>query len=231
MFHPEGPSFGELMRQALSSTREGYDLLASKFDHTPFRTPDAILEAVEGALAGSTGDGLDVCCGTGAGASMLRRVLPGRVVGVDWSEGMLGVARRDVPGVEFHQGDALELAYDQEFDLAVSFGAFGHFRVYEQPRLLAGIHRALRPGGRFVFVTSEQPGLFHRTALVYRVFNLVMKVRNRFLKPPFVMYYLNFLLPEAARRLEDAGFRVEVRPLAAEGPFTRARLVVATRVS
>ena len=27
--------------QALSSVEDGYDLLAPKFDHTPFRTPDA----------------------------------------------------------------------------------------------------------------------------------------------------------------------------------------------
>ncbi|MCB9673963.1 MAG: class I SAM-dependent methyltransferase [Alphaproteobacteria bacterium] len=229
MFHPDGPTLFELAHQALSSTRRGYDLLAEKFDFTPFRTPDAILDAVAAHLAGSSGDGLDVCCGTGAGAAMLREVLDGRVVGVDWSEGMLEVARRNVPDVTFEQGDAMALPYRESFDVAVSFGAFGHFRVGEQPLLLAGIHRALRPGGRFVFVTSEHPGPFNRTAFVYRVFNWVMKVRNRLLQPPFVMYYLNFLLPEAQQRLEAAGFEVEVRPLSADGPFSRARLVIATK--
>ena len=43
MFDPEGPTLFELARQALSSTEHGYDLLAPKFDVTPFRTPDAIL--------------------------------------------------------------------------------------------------------------------------------------------------------------------------------------------
>jgi hypothetical protein len=33
----------ELARQALSSVEGGYDLLAPKFDHTPFRTPDGVL--------------------------------------------------------------------------------------------------------------------------------------------------------------------------------------------
>ena len=46
MFHPKGPSFFELVEQALSSTERGYDLLAPKFDYTPFRTPDEILEVV-----------------------------------------------------------------------------------------------------------------------------------------------------------------------------------------
>jgi ubiquinone/menaquinone biosynthesis C-methylase UbiE len=229
MFHPEGPSLAELTRQALSSTRDGYDLLAEKFDYTPFRTPDEILAAVGASLQGTSGDALDVCCGTGAGASMLRSVVDGRVVGVDWSEGMLEVARRNVPGVEFEVADALALPYRESFDLAVSFGAFGHFRVDEQPLLLAGIHRALRPGGRFVFVTSEHPSGFNRTVWIYRAFNFVMKVRNRLLKPPFVMYYLNFLLPEARERLEAVGFSVAVEPLEAEGPFSRMRLVTATK--
>ncbi len=229
MFHPRGPSFLELTRQALSSTRAGYDLLADKFDHTPFRTPESVLEAVGRRLQGTEGDGLDVCCGTGAGASMLRDALDGEVVGVDWSEGMLGVARRNVPGVRFDQGDALALPYTEQFDVAVSFGAFGHFRVDEQPLLLAGIHRALRPGGRFVFVTSEHPDTFDRTALIYKAFNAVMKVRNRLLEPKFVMYYLNFLLPEARERLEAAGFEVTVEPLDAEGPFSRLKLVTARK--
>jgi hypothetical protein len=39
MFSPQGPSLRELAMQALSSVEGGYDLLAPKFDHTPFRTP------------------------------------------------------------------------------------------------------------------------------------------------------------------------------------------------
>ena len=50
MFHPRGPSFWELAKQCLSSTERGYDLLAPKFDFTPFRTPDAILEGVAKVL-------------------------------------------------------------------------------------------------------------------------------------------------------------------------------------
>lgn len=229
MFAPGGPTFLELTQQALASTREGYDLLAPKFDRTPFRTPDAILDAMAEALGTVDGDGLDVCCGTGAGASLLLRTVTGSVVGIDSSPGMLAVARANVPEARFDEGDAMDLPYDEAFDLAVCLGAFGHFRVHEQPALLSGIHRALRPGGRFVCVTSEQPAWTSVTAWAYRVFNLVMRVRNRLRRPPFVMYYLNFLLPEAADRLRDAGFHVEVQPLGVKGPYGRARLVIATK--
>lgn len=231
MFEPGGPTFYELTKQALTSTRGGYQLLATKFDHTPFRTPGFLLDPVERFLVanGPHGDALDVCCGTGAGAERLRRVTDGRVVGVDFSPAMLEVAEANVQGVEFHEADARALPYDQEFDLAVSFGAFGHFDLHEQPAFLNSIHRALRPGGRFVFITAERPSPLHLRALIYRTFNAVMRLRNLVIKPEFVMYYLNFLLPEAQGRLEAAGFSVEVQPLDAEGPFPQARLVVATK--
>jgi hypothetical protein len=68
MFSPQGPSLRELAVQALSSVEDGYDLLAPKFDHTSFRTPDGVLNATADALRplGPFGRGLDVCCGTGA---------------------------------------------------------------------------------------------------------------------------------------------------------------------
>ena len=77
MFHPDGPTLRELTAQALSSTETGYDLLAPKFDYTPFRTPDRILRAVAESLrAGPDLDwGLDLCCGTGVGMEMPRELM------------------------------------------------------------------------------------------------------------------------------------------------------------
>ncbi len=103
MFHPQGPTFFELAEQALSSTRHGYDLLAPKFDYTPFRTPQGFLDAVGAALAalGPFDAGLDVCCGTGAAMAMLRPHCRQRVVGIDFSQGMLEVGRQrtaEAPG-------------------------------------------------------------------------------------------------------------------------------------
>ena len=95
MFHPEGPTFCELARQALSSTERGYDLLAPKFEFTPFRTPDTLLRPIASLLGaeGSLQSGLDLCCGTGAGLDLLRAYCP-VVVGIDFRQGVIEERRR-----------------------------------------------------------------------------------------------------------------------------------------
>jgi len=216
MFGQDGPGFGELWRQAMSSTRAGYDLLAPKFDATPFRTPDALLEAVAGHLRAGPriGSLLDVCCGTGAAVGHLGG-LAERAVGLDFSPGMLSEARRrlgDDP-VELVLGDAMALPYEAEFDLITSFGAFGHIQPPQQAEFLRGVRRALKPGGRFVFVTAPPPGLTRPAFWVYRGFNAAMHVRNWLVDPPFMMFYFNFMLPDALARLIEAGFRTETIPL------------------
>ncbi len=235
MFHPDGPTLFELAQQALSSVERGYDLLAPKFDHTPYRTPDTLLAAVAAQVGppGSIADALDVCCGTGAAMRFLRPLCRDRVVGVDLSAPMLDEARRrhaDDPGTAemvFVKGDALDLPFAREFDLAVSFGAFGHIVDDDEVRLVASVAKALRPGGRFVFVTAEHVSPLAPRVLQARAFNAAMRVRNALWSPPFVMYYLTFLLPRAKALLEAAGLSVEVRRDVLPAPYQRYVLVIA----
>ncbi|XVQ09411.1 class I SAM-dependent DNA methyltransferase [Spirillospora sp. CA-255316] len=235
MFSPQGPSLHELAIQALSSVQRGYDLLAPKFDHTPFRTPDSLLDATADALRplGPFGRGLDVCCGTGAGMRVLEPLCQGRITGVDFSTGMLAQARRAHPDAEWVQADVRDLTFAEDFDLAVSFGALGHFLPAERPALFAGVYRALRPGGLFAFpIGAPQP----ITSVWYWAllgFDLVMRVRNALWRPPFVMYYRT-CPPQAVRDdLEAAGFTVTTTPLTAlgrrEDGSPRYRLVLARK--
>ncbi|MBD0739903.1 class I SAM-dependent methyltransferase [Streptomyces sp. CBMA29] len=241
MFSDQGPSFRELAVQALSSVDRGYDLLAPKFDHTPFRTPDVFLDAVAGALTplGPFDAGLDVCCGTGAGVGTLRSLCRKRVTGVDFSAGMLAAARaahtgRDTtegPEPEWVRADVRALPFDAEFDLAVSFGAFGHFLPAERPRLFARVRRALRPGGLFAFPVTAPPPVDSALYWALWGFDAGMRVRNLVWRPQFVMYYRTFPLRGVLDDLAGAGFTVTHTPLEEFGRrpdgSPRCRLVLA----
>ncbi len=236
MFDPNGPTFWELARQALASTDRGYDLLAPKFDYTPFRTPDAALEIVADHIArsGPVRRALDVCCGTGAAMRWLRPLCTEAVLGVDRSSGMLAEAERrltDAPGdapIFLVRGDALALPFEREMDLVTCFGAFGHILEEDEPRFVDSIANVLVPGGRFVFVTSELPPITSPERWLARGFNAAMRVRNAVLRPEFIMYYLTFLLPGCQRLLDRRGFDVEVVRDVFPPPFARARLVIAS---
>ena len=102
---------------------------------------------------------LDVATGTGDLAlELCGRVAPeGEVVGVDFSEKMLELARvKAGPRVRFESGNALALEYpDGAFDAAtVGFGA-RNFSDLE--RGLAEMARVVRPGGRVVVLEITTP--------------------------------------------------------------------------
>jgi SAM-dependent methyltransferase len=235
VFSPEGPSVRELAVQALSSVEGGYDLLAPKFDHTPFRTPDRVLDAAGDALRplGPFGRGLDVCCGTGAGLRVLSSLGREPITGVDFSTGMLAQARRAHPGATWVRADARALPFAAAFDLAVSFGALGHFLPAERPALFGGVYRALRPAGVFAFpVFAPQPVASPRYWALLG-FDLAMRARNAVWRPPFVMYYRTCPLPAVRADLAASGFTVTTVPLAALGRrrdgSPRYRLVLARK--
>ena len=237
MFSPQGPSLRELAVQALSSVEDGYDLLAPKFDHTPFRTSDGLLDATAAALRpiGPFGSGLDLCCGTGAGMRVLTPLCGAQATGVDFSAGMLARARGAHPDARWVRADARALPFTGAFDLAVSFGALGHFLPAERPALFAGVHRALRPGGVFAFPVGALPPVATAGYWALLGFDLAMRARNAVRRPPFVMYYRTCRLPALRSDLTAAGFAVSAIPLAAAGrdgrQAPRVLLVIARKAA
>ena len=91
---------------------------------------------------------LDVGCGTGILArTAADRVTPsGRVVGLDLNEGMLAVARRLRPDLEWRRGDAADLPFaDETFDAVLCQSALMFFP--DPSRALAEMARVCRPAG------------------------------------------------------------------------------------
>jgi demethylmenaquinone methyltransferase / 2-methoxy-6-polyprenyl-1,4-benzoquinol methylase len=104
------------------------------------------------------GAALDVACGSGKLTAELARLAGpgGRVVGLDFSPQMLEVARRDHPGLEFVEGDALELPFDDAgFDASTI--AFGLRNLANPVRGMREMLRVLRPGGRAVVLEFVRP--------------------------------------------------------------------------
>ncbi len=99
---------------------------------------------------------LELASGTGVCALKLAKIVrTGRIVGVDFSEGMIGVAKENaaaagVSNVEFIQGDACDvsrLLNGEEFDFAVCNSAFWQFP--EPEKVLEGIDGLLTGTGEF----------------------------------------------------------------------------------
>jgi demethylmenaquinone methyltransferase/2-methoxy-6-polyprenyl-1,4-benzoquinol methylase len=110
------------------------------------------------AAVGPGGRALDVATGTGDLAVELgRRVGPeGEVIGSDFSEEMLTLARRKAPGLRFEWGNALDLPYeDGRFDAATV--GFGARNFSDLDRGLAEMARVVRPGGRVVVLEITTP--------------------------------------------------------------------------
>jgi trans-aconitate methyltransferase len=90
---------------------------------------------------------LDLGCGTGQlSAEIAAR--GASVVGIDRSPEMVAEARKKFPALRFEVCDARALPFTQEFDVVFSNAALHWIRQAEE--VVAGISRALKPGGRFV---------------------------------------------------------------------------------
>jgi demethylmenaquinone methyltransferase / 2-methoxy-6-polyprenyl-1,4-benzoquinol methylase len=111
--------------------------------------------AADLAHVGPGARALDVATGTGDLAIELRR-RGADVVGMDFSERMLELAREKAPDVRFEQGNALELPYaDGEFDAATV--GFGARNFADLGRGLREMARVVRPGGRVVVLEITTP--------------------------------------------------------------------------
>lgn len=110
-------------------------------------------------------DLLDVGCGTGTWAAVVARSgLPvGRIVGLDYSASMCGLARRKAgetapERIEFVNGDSEHLPFgDGRFDLVTCSNSFHHYP--HQAAVMREFRRILRPDGRLMIIDGFRDNL------------------------------------------------------------------------
>jgi len=134
---------------------EAYERWAPTYDtdpnpHTTLEY-DAVLEAVSPTEADQI---VDAACGTGRYAKAFAAA-GAEVVGVDFSNAMLTIARREVPDVEFLEADiAKRLPFpDARFTKINCAQALKHVESLEP--VMAEFARLLGPGGLLVFSVTH----------------------------------------------------------------------------
>jgi demethylmenaquinone methyltransferase/2-methoxy-6-polyprenyl-1,4-benzoquinol methylase len=212
----ESPDFAGQVNRMFDRVAGRYDALNSVMTaglHHRWRE-----RAAARAELGPGDAALDVCCGTGDLAlALAARVAPGgRVVGCDFSEPMLDLAREKaasggVDGVRFEWADALALPYDAERFDAVTVG-FGVRNLADLDRGLREMARVLKPGGRLVILEITQPRRPPLSVFYSLWFDRIVPLLGAFSADPEAYSYLprsvrSFPSPRGlAERIDHAGF-------------------------
>lgn len=196
MFDGIAPTY-ERVNRVLSAGRDGY-----------WRRRAVELAGVKG-----TDEVLDVACGTGDFARTFAAARPARVVGSDFSAGMLSFAAQRPAPVEWCRADALGLPFaDASFDVVSC--AFGVRNFQNLDAGLREMRRILRPGGRACILEFTMPRsrvfgglyLFYFRRILPRLAAVISRDRTGAYDylPQSVSTFLD--APRMAKSLAQAGF-------------------------
>ncbi|HML17183.1 MAG TPA: methyltransferase domain-containing protein [Bryobacteraceae bacterium] len=136
---------------------------------------------------------VDLGCGSGQLTALIAERGAG-VIGIDSSSEMIAAARANFPAIEFRVADATSFAIEDSVDAVFSNAAL-HW-VRDAASAIASVHRALRPGGRFVF---EMGGAGNTGELIKTIREVAGEIDMPWFFPSIGQY---------AALLEASGFEV-----------------------
>lgn len=186
---------------APAAPRDAWTSVAPRYDDTFGRCTALAIPELIAALDIAPGTWLlDVGCGPG-GAARAALAAGARVVGADFSAGMLAAARAQSGDLVLVRADAHALPFR-----AGSFGAvmsnFGVHAVSDPPRMLAELHRVLLGDGRLAIVAWDAAAESDGQAMLERAVDAYGDRPDE--KPDAGALAL---AGRAARLLAEAGFR------------------------
>ncbi|WP_423919025.1 bifunctional demethylmenaquinone methyltransferase/2-methoxy-6-polyprenyl-1,4-benzoquinol methylase UbiE [Frigoribacterium sp. 2-23] len=163
------------MNKQPSEVASMFDGVARHYDRTNdvLSAGNAVLWriATVKAIGAASGEKvLDIAAGTGTSSVAIAKH-GAEVIALDFSSGMVEVGRERHPEIEFVEGDAEKLPFDDDTFDAVTI-SFGLRNVNRPKQALAEMYRVLKPGGRVVICEFSTPPLppiraAYRTYLKY----------------------------------------------------------------
>lgn len=104
---------------------------------------------------------LDIGCGFGWAELLFSKLDPKNMVGIDYSEECLIVAKKfKHPSCSFKKGDALHLPFkDNTFDTVMSWEVLEHIPKDTEEKMFSEIYRVLKPGGH-LFLSTQHRNFF-----------------------------------------------------------------------
>lgn len=171
--------------------RRGYDACARAYHEARKTQAPTELRGLLDRLDHAA-DVLDLGCGAGVPIATTLAARH-RVTGVDISQAMVDMARRNVPAGDFICADVASIDFNQSsFDAVVAICSIFHLPREQQSALFQSIHRWLKPGAYLLCTLSHQ--------------NEAGYTEDDFFGE--TMYWSNYSLEEYLESLADVGFKV-----------------------
>lgn len=99
---------------------------------------------------------IEIGCGDGRDAAEITK-RTNNYVGFDISEGMIKVAKRNLPKAQFEVSDAMDFIFPHDTDLVFAFASILHLDKEELSILFQRIEKVLKPGGIIYISTKYMP--------------------------------------------------------------------------
>ncbi|MBI3632531.1 MAG: class I SAM-dependent methyltransferase [Candidatus Vogelbacteria bacterium] len=228
--------------EGYNDAAEAYSAHVSNPEDSPFHTYYE-KPAIRGELPDLHGlSVISIGSGSGADTAYLKEQGASHLVGIDISEKLIGVSKRNHPDIEFHVMDMENLDFpDESFDLAYSSLVFHYLPSWT--KALGEARRVLKPGGKFIFSDGHpiesaleivddgkiQTKLLGRTldkaADTWRIHGDYLAVTDNGVKKikahiaGFEVYFYHRPMSKIINDIADSGFTIEkmVEPLPTEG--------------
>jgi SAM-dependent methyltransferase len=132
-----------------------YDALAESWQER-MRDSNYGVAAFERALqfVAPGGHALDIGCGSSSRLIDLLVAKGWEVEGIDVSEKMIALARRQRPAISFQQADIGTWTLPRKYDFIAAYDSIWHLPLAEQESVMQKICAGLKPGGVLLFTTG-----------------------------------------------------------------------------